>query len=167
MAEQVSKRQAQVPVRREEGGPFSAMRQRMDQLMDEMFRDFDLFSFGRISPMEWRMSAFIPSVDIRDEENQIKIEAELPGMSEKDIDVSISADAVTIKGEKKQEEEEKEKGYYHVERSYGSFQRTIQLPVDVDRENAQAAFKNGVLSIILPKTKEALQQAKKIEIKAE
>lgn len=171
MAEQVSKRpEPRVPVRREESrDPFLALRERMDRLMEDFFGGFGMTPYSRwdVSPFEWRMSAFTPSIDIRDEDNQIKVEAELPGMTEKDVEISLTADSVVISGEKKQESEEKQKDYYRMERSYGSFQRTIPLPVDVDRDKVEATFKNGLLTVTLPKTQEAMKQAKKIEVKAQ
>lgn len=170
MAEQPAKRtEGRAPARREDvRDPFMALRDRMERLIDDFSGGLDAWPFpGRMTPFEWRMSAFIPSIDIRDENNQIKIEAELPGVSEKDVEVSLSRDAVIIRGEKKYEAEEKERGYYRVERSYGSFERAISLPVDVDRDKVQAKFKNGVLSITLPKSPEAMQQTKKIPIQTE
>jgi HSP20 family protein len=105
-----------------------------------------------------------PIVDIKDHEKEIEIQAELPGVSEKDVDLSLSDNSLIIKGEKKHETEEEEKGYYRMERSYGSFERTIPLPVEVDRDKVEATFKNGILNICLPKTKEAIAHTKKIPI---
>ncbi len=159
-----------VPVRQEAGrDPFLAFRRSMDRLMDDFFRGFH----GWPSPMQWFGSSewgdgtFVPRVDVKNEDKQIVIEAELPGITEKDVEVSLSDDSITIKGEKKQETEEKEKNYYRLERSYGSFRRTLPLPVTVETDKAEAKFKNGVLRIVLPKTKEAIAQAKKIPIKAD
>jgi HSP20 family protein len=159
-----------VPVRHEAGrDPFFAFRQNMDRLMDDFFRGFDMWPFSRpeLGPFEWRTGAFNPSVDVRDEDNRVTIEAELPGITEKDVEVSLSADSITIRGEKKKETEEEEKNYYRLERSYGSFERTVRLPVDIEPDKVEAKFKNGVLSITLPKTKEALAQTRKIPIKTE
>jgi len=88
-------------------------------------------------------------------------------MDEKDVEVLLSDDALTIKGEKKEEKEDKGKNYYHVERSFGSFQRVIPLPPGIDFQKAEAAFKKGILSISLPKTAEAKARGKKIAIKSE
>ncbi len=131
---------------------------------------FSVFSdFGR-SPFfgdeEWR-GQFAPSIDVKDKDKKIEITAELPGMDEKDIDLSLTKDALVLKGEKKEEREEKEDGYWHTERRYGSFQRVIPLPDAIDTEKAEATFKKGVLQISIPKTAEAATAGKKIDIKTE
>jgi HSP20 family protein len=171
MAEQVSKRaESAVPTRREDvRDSLSVLRERMDRMMDEFFTGFSVMPFPRwdIRPFEWRMSSFSPSIDIKDEENQIRVEAELPGMTEKDVDISLTRDSLVITGEKKLETEEKERDYYRMERAYGSFQRTIPLPIDVEQDRVEATFKNGLLSIVLPKSQEAIKKARKIEVKAQ
>lgn len=150
-----------VPVKREEEKPFALLRREIDSLFDKFFRGFD------IEPFESRMGAFTPQVDVTENDKEIKISAELPGMDEKDIDVSLQNDMLTIKGEKKEEKEDKGKDYYRMERSYGSFIRTIPLPVEVETDKVEAKFKKGVLSITLPKTAQAVAETKKIEVKVE
>jgi HSP20 family protein len=150
-----------VPVKREDEHPFSLLRREMDSLFDNFFRGFDL------EPFESRMGAFSPKVDVTENDKEIKISAELPGLEEKDIDVSLQKDMLTIKGEKKEEKEDKSKDYYRIERSYGSFSRTIPLPVEVETDKVEAKFKKGVLSITLPKTAKAVAETKKIAVKAE
>jgi HSP20 family protein len=150
-----------VPVRREEESPFTLLRREMDSLFDNFFRGFEL------EPFESHMGAFTPKVDVNETDKEIKISAELPGMDEKDIDVSLLNDMLTIKGEKKEEKEDKGKDYYRVERSYGSFSRTIPIPVDVETDKVEAKFKKGVLNITLPKTAKAVAEAKKIAVKVE
>jgi len=166
-AEQVVKRgERSVAGRDIARDPFLALRDRIDRLMDEFTGSFGAWPFSwDIKPLEWRLGAFVPTVDIKDRGNEIRIEAELPGVSEKDVDLSLSGDSLIIRGEKKHETEEKEKGYYRAERSYGSFERAIPLPVDVERDKIDATFKNGVLSITLPKCKEAIEHTKKIAIR--
>ena len=95
------------------------------------------------------------------------MKAELPGLEEKDVEVLLDNETLTIKGEKKEEKEDKGKGYYHVECSYGSFHRVIPLPAGIDQKKVQAQFKNGVLNITLPKAEEAKAKGKKIPIKSE
>ena len=109
---------------------------------------------------------FGPSTDVTETDKSVDISIELPGMTEKDIDISLSSDTMTIRGEKKIEHEEERKGVYMSERSYGSFYRTVPLPAGVDPDKADAKFKNGVLTITLPKTAEAQAKVKRIPIKA-
>ncbi len=107
-----------------------------------------------------------PSTDITESDKSVDISVELPGMTEKDIDISLSSDAMTIRGEKKVEHEENRKGIYMSERSYGAFYRTVPLPAGVDADKAEAKFKNGVLTVTLPKTAEAQARIKRIPVKA-
>jgi HSP20 family protein len=109
---------------------------------------------------------FGPSTDVTETEKSVDVSIELPGMTEKDIDISLSNDAMTIRGEKKIEHEEERKGVYMSERSYGSFYRTVPLPAGVDSDKADATFKNGVLTVSLPKTPEAQAKVKHIPVKA-
>ena len=112
------------------------------------------------------MGMFGPSTDITETDKNVDVSVELPGMTQDDIDISLSHDALTIRGEKKIEHEEERKGVYMSERSYGSFYRTVPLPAGVDADKADATFKNGVLTISLPKTPEAQAKIKHIPVKA-
>jgi HSP20 family protein len=153
----------QALVRREED-PFYAFRQEMDQVFDNFFgRGFGLTPFG--SNFMEGFGEFNPRVDVTENDQEVKITAELPGLEEKDIDVSLSNDMLTLKGEKKAEQEDKGENYYRMERSYGSFQRSIQLPAEVDGDKVEATFKKGVLNITLPKLHPG-QGVKKISIKS-
>jgi HSP20 family protein len=104
-------------------------------------------------------------VDVSETADKIVVKAEVPGLDSKDIDISLSGDILTIKGEKKSEREEKEENYHLVERSYGSFARSIRLPVGVEADKIEASYKQGVLTVTCPKKEEV--KAKPIEIKAE
>ncbi|WP_435310843.1 Hsp20/alpha crystallin family protein [Primorskyibacter sedentarius] len=117
---------------------------------------------GRLSPV----GMFGPSTDVAETDANVTIEVELPGMSEEDIDISLSGDAMTIRGEKKLENEETRKGVYMSERSYGAFYRTIPLPPGIDTDRAEAEFKRGVLTVTLPKSDEAQARIKRIPVKA-
>ncbi|MBW2092757.1 MAG: Hsp20/alpha crystallin family protein [Deltaproteobacteria bacterium] len=135
----------------------------IDRFKGEIGRLFDDFFtssfFGRsLEGMDW-----VPAVDISEAENEIVINVEVPGMDAKDIDISLNGRILTIKGERKQEQEEKEKNYHRIERRYGSFSRSFELPADVDANEVKAGYKDGVLNLHLPKTKE--QSVKKIEVK--
>lgn len=140
--------------------PFTALRREMERLFESFGREI-----GWPTP-EGRPAARAPSIDISETENELKIEADLPGVDQKDVDVVISDNVLTIKGEKKAEKEEKKKDFHLVERSYGSFSRSLALPFSVDPNQAKATFKNGVLSISLPKPPEVQAKSKKITVNA-
>jgi HSP20 family protein len=151
-----------VPVRYEREEPFALLRYDMDTMFNDFFRGFD------IEPM-WSgpISSFSPNVDITESDKEIKVTAELPGIDEKDIDLTLNKDSLTIKGEKKEEKENKDGDFYHMERSYGSFSRTIPLPVEVETAKVSATYKKGILKIKLPKNAKAIEGKKKITIKAD
>lgn len=107
---------------------------------------------------------FSPTAEAGANEGEYDVTLELPGVKEEDIDISLNDNMLTIKGEKKSEKEEKGKTYYFSERSYGSFQRTFRLPANVEADNVNAKFENGVLHISLPKVKEVEPPTKKIKI---
>jgi len=141
----------------------------------EMERMFDRFGFGMpsmrrmfdvASSSEPSFTFNVPAVDVTEDEKAYKIAAELPGLDEKDVEVSVTGDVLTLKGEKRQEKEEKNKNWYVSERAYGSFQRAFTLPPGVDRDKIAADFSKGVLTVTLPKSAEAQKQQKKIEVKA-
>jgi HSP20 family protein len=150
-----------LPVRREGYNTFALLRQEMNTLFDNFSRGFE------IEPFAGRFGQFSPSVDIKESDKEIKVAAELPGLDDKDIEVSLGKDSLTIKGEKNEEKEDKGKNYYRMERSYGSFTRTIPLPAEIDTDKAKAEFKKGVLTVTLPKTARAIKETKKISVKAE
>jgi len=143
----------------------------------EMERLFDRFGFGMKPFRSWldmepalqfRTTFEMPSpaIDIVEDAKGYRLTAELPGMAEKDVELIVSGDSLTLKGEKKQETERKEKNYSLSERSYGSFERTFTLPEGVDRDKISADFGKGVLTVTLPKTPAAVAEPKKIEVKA-
>ncbi len=130
---------------------------RLHRDMDDLFGSF----FGG-----WPTTAekaYWPAMDVSQDENEIEVKAELPGCKPEDIDINVHGTTLTISGEKKAEEEKKEKGYYHIERSYGSFQRQINLPSEVDPAKVKAAYDDGILTITLPKAEKA--KSVKIEVK--
>lgn len=134
----------------------------LEREMERLFDDFWLSPFGE-SP-EWT-GAYLPPVNVREEDNQVVVSAELPGMEDKDIEVTVQKDTVRISGEKKEEAEANEKDFYRMESSYGRFDRTIDLPSEVDEDKAQAEFKNGVLHVRLPRSAESKTKTKKIPVK--
>ncbi|MBW8271148.1 Hsp20/alpha crystallin family protein [Caldovatus aquaticus] len=155
--------------------PLAALRDEMDRMFDNVVRNFGLAPsrtlrrIGAELPTPWRIeTAFgtpAPAVDIVEDEKEYRITAELPGMDARDVELTLSDDMLTLRGEKKEEREEKTANYYLSERRFGSFQRSFPLPQGVDRDKIEAKFEKGVLTITLPKTPEAAARQKKIEIK--
>jgi HSP20 family protein len=135
-----------------------------DRMRREMDRFWDSF-FERRPTKGEETGEFLPAIDLAEKDNELVVKCEVPGMDPKDIDISLSDGVLTIRGEKKQEREEKESDYHLVERSYGSFTRSIQLPREVQGEKINASYKNGILKITLPKSEEA--KKKEIKIKVE
>ena len=132
--------------------------------MNGVFRDF-FREFGSLDLTRKNSFDFSPNIDVKENDKEIVVSAELPGIEEKDIDLTISHNTLTIRGEKQSETKNEEKGYQHIERSYGSFSRSIALPCEVHDDKANAVYKNGVLKITLPKTETARKEKHKIEIK--
>jgi HSP20 family protein len=177
MAEAATKLPVKTPGKTEptsalrEWRPFEALHREIDRVFNDFGTAFWRFPFRRSEPFwqrepSWDMA---PAMDIAETDNAYEISAELPGMSESDVAVVAAHGMLTIKGEKKEEKEEKEeknKEYYVSERSYGSFQRRLQIPDGVDADKIEAAFKNGVLTVTLPKTAQAQKPEKKISVKA-
>lgn len=157
--------------------PFGSLRNEIDRVFDDFFRGwpglpsfpsafFGFDPFKRVAePLAAPAPAFAPKVDVPETPEGFRIEAEMPGMDEKDVAVTLSDGVLTIKGEKKVEHEEKKKDYYLSERSYGTVQRSFRLPESVDAEKISAEFSKGVLVLALPKTKAAKAQERTIEVK--
>jgi HSP20 family protein len=140
--------------------PFG-MTEQMERLFDDFFSPPSTPSFWRRVPTDGNWA---PAIDIIEKDDKFIVKAELPGMKEEDIDVSVTGDTLTIKGERTIESEAKEDEFYLCERSYGSFMRSMKLPSMVDAEKIAATYENGVLEVSLPKTGEA--EAKKIKVDA-
>ncbi len=170
-----------VPGRRESSGPVAVRREprdvltewrrETDRMFDEMWRGFGFpgqrwpdrpFGTGLMDAgMDW------PRIDVEDRKDEIRVSAEIPGIDEKDLDVQLSENHLTIRGEKGAEHEDKREGsYYRSERFYGSFERTIPLPTEVDFEKIDAKFRKGVLTVRLPKTAAARERARRITVRS-
>jgi len=149
-------------LRDDERDPFLSLHREVNRLFDDVFRGFGsaLPSLSRGSPFGggW------PSVEISDSDQEIKVTAEVPGLEEKDIEVLLNDGVLTLKGEKRSETEDKEKQFS--ERYYGRFERRIPLGVEVKEDQVDATFRNGVLTVTLPKTEKAQSQVKRIAIKS-
>jgi len=154
MSHWIIPRRRQAPLAR---WPLAATNSGMEQLMEDVWRGFGSAPGGDLAD-------FAPQVDISETDTEYRVTAELPGLEEKDFDVSLDGDLLTLKGEKKVEREEKGEGFSHVEISSGSFHRAFRLPVEVKADGVKAAFKNGVLTVTLPKADPA--RAREIPITA-
>lgn len=150
----------------QEWRPFDSLRNQVDRL----FRDFEAgfqSPFHREIDNFWRRDLgfpVTPAVDVVEKDNAFELTAELPGLDAKNIELSLSDDVLTIKGEKNEEKEEKTKDRYVSERRYGSFRRSLQLPSSVDPAKIEAAYKSGVLTVTLPKSAEAKKKQTVIPI---
>jgi len=142
--------------------PFSSMRTEMDRVFDTFLgRGFGRFpAFARVEDSD----VVVPNIDVRETETELIVEAELPGMDEKDVGVTLNNGVLTLKGEKKAEREEKKDNYHVTERTYGSFQRSFQIADTIDVDKVKAAFEKGVLKVTLPKRAEAVKAEKRIPI---
>ena len=162
-----------LPARRGRGGlarrgtdwsDMTTLQREMNRMFDDFFSGFDLLP-SRVS--EEPLSRFAPNIDVKETPEKIKVTAELPGMDQKDISVSLEDDFLLITGERKEEKKEDEEEYFYREMSYGSFRRMIPLAAKVDADKVEAEFKKGVLEVTLPKLAEAeSEKGKKIEIKS-
>ncbi len=135
-----------------------------ERMTREMDRFWDSFLERRPATRIEDEGEFLPTLDLAETKNDIVVKAELPGLDPKDIDISLSNGVLTIKGEKKQEREEKEENYHLLERSYGSFVRSVRLPGEIQSDKINASYKNGVLKVTLPKSEEAKKKEIKIRV---
>lgn len=150
---------ALLPWKRGVSRELDTFRDRVNRLFDEFFeRGWDLIPWTREG--EW-----VPALDVSESEDAVVVKAELPGMAANEIDVSVSENVLTIKGQKQKETEEEKKNYHRIERTYGAFSRSITLPSMVDTARVEASYDKGVLEIILPKREEAKTKVIKIEVK--
>jgi len=139
------------------GGPLGKLHDEMDDLFGRFFEDWG-WPLARAHRGAWW-----PAIDIADKDDAIVVKAELPGLKSEDIEISVSDNVLTISGEKKESTEEKGENFYHVERRYGTFHRDIALPAGVDADKVDAAYRDGVLTVKVPKTEKA--KPRRVEIK--
>jgi HSP20 family protein len=139
------------------GNPLLSLQREVDRLFDDVLR-------AGISGSERQPPAMlVPQINVSETDKELRITAELPGVSDKDIDVSLDGDILTVRGEKKLERKEEKEDFHFVERSFGSFQRAIRIPFAVEPDKVQARFENGVLTVTIPKS-EAQSRARRIEV---
>jgi HSP20 family protein len=145
---------------REEGDPFMTLHREMNRLFDDVFPTFDVAPLGTLSGVG-RMAGW-PSVEVIENDKDVRICAELPGLDDKDVEVLMGDGVLTIRGEKKSEVEDKERAFS--ERTYGRFERRIPLAWEVDEDKIKASFKNGVLTVTMPKSAHASSHVKRIAV---
>jgi HSP20 family protein len=142
--------------------PFVSFRREVDRMFDDFFNNFGRGLRGMGG--DWR--AVTPTIDVSEDEQEVVVTAELPGLNEEDFEVTLSGDVLTIKGEKMAKQEEKKGGATYMERRFGSFARSIRLPFEVRDEKVDARYDKGVLTIRVPKPPEAQRATRRIEVKA-
>jgi HSP20 family protein len=149
-----------LPTNRSVASPFGSLQREIDRLFEDFSR-----GLPSLAPHAAGNGGMLtPSVDVSETDKEIEITAELPGLEEKDVQINVADNVLTIRGEKTAEKEQKDKNYRLVERSYGSFERTLELPAGVDADAIKASLAKGVLKVTVPKPVPA--QAKKVEVKA-
>jgi HSP20 family protein len=144
-------------VARHEFNPFTTLQREIDRVFDDFTQGWP--TLGGLAKTD-----LLPSMDVTETDKEIEITAELPGLEEKDVQINVADNVLMIRGEKKAEKEEKDKDYRLVERTYGSFSRTLELPAGIDPDTIKASIAKGVLKVTVPKPEPA--EMKKIEVKA-
>lgn len=157
-------RDRNVPSRRmDEPSPVLALHRRMDRMFNDFFEDL----FGELDqplPRRMGMGSSWPHVEVREAEKEYKIIAELPGMEDKDVDVTLREGVLTLKGKKKSETNGSSNGTFYSERWHGSFERSFDLGPDMDPDKVNAAFKNGILTVTIGKKPDAQSRVKRIPV---
>lgn len=153
---------ALAPQRTQNNDPIGMFHRELDRVFDDFLRGSP-FSRERETGV---LSAWGPQTDVSETDHDIQVTVELPGVDEQDVDVTLWDNTLRIRGEKRAEKKEQEKDYHLTERSYGTFERIIPMPYNLDPESVDAKFSKGVLTVILPKPPEARETAKKIPVKA-
>ena len=141
------------------GDPFMSLHREMNRLFDDVFR-------GAVAPSEGRETDFVPArMNVSETDNEIRIAAELPGVPSEEVEVTLDNDVVTIRGEKRFERKDEKENFHFVERSYGTFQRSLRLPFPVESDQISARFDNGVLTVTVPKGK-AQERSRRIQVQS-
>jgi len=141
--------------------PMTSLRKAMDRWFEDFNNDFEE---NNPFNMSTSLQTFMPRLDLEEKDDKIILTAEVPGLTEKDVQVEVNKEYLSLKGEKKSTHDDKYNNGYFSERSYGSFERTIRLPSGIIRDKIDAAVKNGVLTVTLPKSSEAKKDVKKIQV---
>jgi len=147
--------------------PFISFRHEMDRLFDDFFSPATAEGRAFTAPAQSAAALVRPSIDVDETDQAYRVSAELPGLTEKDVELNLRDNALTISGEKRSEREEEHGGRRYAERSFGRFERTIPFPAEVDAERVDAVFRNGVLTVTLPKNQKAQDKTRRIEVRAQ
>ena len=156
------KNNGELAVNREPAHPFDQFRREMDQLFDGFLSEWPV----RTSLLDRRLGSFVPQIDLAETDKEVRITAELPGLDKKEVEVTLTQGVLTIKGEKREEHEENKGDMHRSECRYGMFERSVQLPADIDADKAKASFKKGVLKVTLPKTADAQSSRRRIPVES-
>lgn len=149
-----------------EESPFLALHREMNRLFDETLRGFGSAPARGLAPAG---SGFVPRLDVAENESEIRIMLELPGLEQKDVDVSLTGDILVVRGEKRDRREaagSKDERWHRIESRYGAFERALQLPCEVEGDKTSARFEHGVLTIVLPKAPSARPQVRRIDVQS-
>jgi HSP20 family protein len=142
----------------ERENPLLSLQREMNRIVESFFPGLQSRPFGELPGM------FSPHMNVAETDKAVQVTIELPGMDDKDVEVALTQDTLTIRGVKREEKSDQTRSYHRFERTFGSFNRTISLPADLDHDKVSATFKKGILTISLPKSTQALQEAKKIPV---
>lgn len=153
-----------VSIRREDRDPFLALQNRIDSIFDDFRHGFDLGPLRGTWGDAWQGN--FPRIDVIENDKEYLLTAELPGMDENDVELSLRDNILTLRGEKETENREKESDYSRMERFYGTFQRVITFSEDVKEEDIKARFHKGVLEVKLPKSEEGRKNSRRIKVEA-
>jgi HSP20 family protein len=157
---------SQAPATREDFfDPFVSFRREVDRMFDDFFNNLG-FGGRSLRPLIGGWQGVTPTIDVAETDREMVVTAELPGLDQKDFEVTLAGDVLTIKGEKKAEQEQKDGDHYYMERRFGTFSRSVRLPFEVKDEKVDAKYDRGVLTIRVPKPVEAQQAVRRIEVKA-
>jgi HSP20 family protein len=158
-----SRAENKTPALYRDGDPFMALHREVNRLFDDVFRGFDQFPVGRLPSLASSRSNWSwPNVEVSETDKEVRVTAELPGLEDKDVEVTLDDDVLTLRGEKRSERDNKSRQFS--ERFYGQFERRIPLGTEVEKDNVEARFKNGVLTITMPKTERAQSKTRRIAI---
>jgi HSP20 family protein len=153
---------SQAPARREDFyDPFTTFRREVDRMFDDFFNGFG----GRTSRSLGPWQDVTPTMDLTENEREIVVTAELPGLDDKNFEVTVAGDLLTLKGEKKAEQEHRNGDAYYVERRFGAFSRSVRLPFEVKDEKVDARYDKGVLTVRVPKPADMQRAARRIEVR--